>query len=299
MFKGILAPLIVAKSNFSKWHRNLRIIVCFVFAFITCFLLSDKVVDFAKQFGTTMQLVEPFIWVFGDSNSILLISVLLIFLFMDMPFITPATPLFLMRTNRTRWMVGQFLYIIAATFIFLAFVLLSTILLCGRYCFIGDKWSPTAAILGYGNNNQNVVLPVMLKTLEMSFPYRTMITIFLLMLMYSLVLVFIMLFFNIRFGQRASFISAFAFSVYGMLLNPETIKKVLGISEEMMYKANVAVGWLSPLNHATYHMHNFGYDRLPTLTDTALIFIGLLAVLFILSSVAMKKYNFNFTGTEK
>ena len=46
-------------------------------AFILCFLLSDKAVRFAKQYETTMQIVEAFVWTFGDANSILLASLLL------------------------------------------------------------------------------------------------------------------------------------------------------------------------------------------------------------------------------
>ena len=65
-----------------------------------------------------------------------------------------------------------------------------------------------------------------------------------------------------------------------------------------MYKANVIVGWLSPLNQATYQMHNFGYDKLPTIAETLLIFSALIIVLFVLSVFAIRKYNFNFTGTE-
>ena len=68
--------------------------------------------------------------------------------------------------------------------------------------------------------------------------------------------------------------------------------------KELMYKANVAVGWLSPLNHATYHMHNFGYDLLPRLWQTYLIFGILIALCFFLSLRAIRKYNFNFVGTE-
>ena len=69
-------------------------------------------------------------------------------------------------------------------------------------------------------------------------------------------------------------------------------------SDELMYKANVAVGWMSPLNHATYHMHNFGYDLLPRIWQTYLIFGLLIALCFFLSLRAVRKYNFNFTGTE-
>ena len=83
----MIAALNVAAYNFRLWKKNPRVIIAFSLAFILCFLLSDKVVRFADANDTVMQVFEPFIWTFSDSNSILLASLLLIFLFADMPFI--------------------------------------------------------------------------------------------------------------------------------------------------------------------------------------------------------------------
>ena len=167
-----------------------------------------------------------------------------------------------------------------------------------RQSFIGDMWSETAAILGYSGAGQKVALPALVKTLEMSRPYECMATIFLLMLLYTLLMVFVMLLFNLRRGQLAGIAAVFAFSLFGFLLNPQTIKAIFKLPDELMYKANVAVGWLSPLNQATYHMHNFGYDLLPRLWQTYLIFAMLIALCFFLSLRAVRNYNFNFGGTE-
>ena len=101
----------VTRYNFRRWHKNPRIVITFCLAFVLCFLLSDKAVKFAKEYETTMQLVEAFVWTFGDSNSILLSSLLLLLLFADMPFISSGTPFYLMRIDRKTWLMGQ-----AATF---------------------------------------------------------------------------------------------------------------------------------------------------------------------------------------
>lgn len=286
----------VTKYNFRQWYRNPRIVITFCLAFVLCFLLSDKAVKFAKEYDTTMQLVEAFVWTFGDSNSILLSSLLLLLLFADMPFISAGTPFYLMRIDRKTWLAGQALYIVLATFLYLAFILVSTSLVCMRQSFIGNMWSETAAILGYSGAGRAVALPALVKTLEMSRPYECMGTIFLLMLLYTLLMAFVMLLFNLKKGQLAGVVSVFAFSLFGFLLNPQTIKAIFQLPEELMYKANVAVGWLSPLNQATYHMHNFGYDLLPRLWQTYLIFGILIALCFILSLRAVR--NYNFTGTE-
>ena len=288
----------VAAYDFRQWHRNPRIIVTFALVFIMCFLLSDKAVRFAVEHNTTMQIMEAFIWTFGDSNSILLSSLLLVMLFADMPFLSPGTPFYLIRTTRKVWITGQMIYTVAATGIYLLFILFSTALVCERQSFLANMWSPTAAILGYSGAGEQIALPAMVKTLEMTYPYRCTATIFLLMLGYALTMVFIMLVFNLRFGQAAGVISVFVFSVYGFLLSPTTIDTIFDLPPELFYKANVAVGWLSPLNHATYHMHNFGYDLLPELWESFAIFGVIIAVGYIAALRAVKSYNFNFRGTE-
>lgn len=296
--KGMRQILSVVGYNFQHWRKNARIIVTFALAFVLCFLLTDKAVQFAKEHNTTMQLAEAFIWTFGDSDSILLVSLLLILLFADMPFLSSGTPLYLMRMNRKRWIMGQLFYTAAATMLFLLFILASTILVCIRQSYIGNVWSGTAAILGYSGAGEAIAVPSLVKTLEMSFPYRAMLTIFGLMLCYTLVLVFIMLVFTLWKGSASGIVSGFVFSVFGFLLKPTTIDAVFQLPAGLYYKANVAIGWLSPLNQATYHMHNFGYDRLPRMWQSFVIFGAFIVLEFLLALLAIRKYNFVFTGTE-
>ncbi len=290
--------LSVTCYNFRMWRWNPRVILTFSLAFILCFLLSDKVASFAYDMETTMQAVEPFVWTFGDANSILLVSLLLILLFADMPFLGAGVPYYLVRMNRRNWLWGQVLYVTLATLLYMVFILGATALICMRNSFSGNMWSETAALLGYSNAGEAIVIPALVKTLEMSFPYQCMVTIFALMLLYTLLMVFIMLFFNIKKGQFAGIVAGFAFSLYGFLLNPELLKNIFRIPAELMYKANVAVGWLSPLNQATYHMHNFGYDLLPRIWHTYAIFAALIAILFFFTFRSIKRYNFNFSGND-
>ena len=288
----------VAVYDFRKWHKNPRIYTTFLLAFILCFLLSEKAVRFARLYETSMQFAEPFVWTFGDANSILLSSLLLLLLFADMPFIDSSTPYYLMRTDRKTWILGQGVYVILSTLLYLVFILLSTSLICMTQSFGGNMWSETAAILAYSGIGQDVALPALVTTLEMSRPYGCMLTIFALMMLYTLLMALIMLLMNLKKGPRGGVISVFIFSLYGFLLNPETIRVIFRLPDALMYKANVAVGWLSPLNHATYHMHNFGYDLLPRLWQTYLIFGILIILLFFLLLRAVRRYSFNFLGTE-
>ncbi|MDO4273552.1 MAG: hypothetical protein Q4D16_07780 [Eubacteriales bacterium] len=288
----------VCNYNFCQWHKNPRIFITFSLAFILCYLLSEKAVGFAEEYGTTMQLVEAFVWTFGDATNIMLSSLLLILLFADMPFVGVGTPFYLMRINRAIWAWGQIIYIMLATVLYITFILVVTSLICADNSFVGNMWSETAAMLGYSGLGEMVALASSVKTMEMSYPYECMAFIFLLMILYTLLMVLIMLVVNLRKGQFWGTVSVFAFSLYGLLLNPQMFKQIFGLSDQLMYKANLAVGWLSPLNHATYYMHNFGYDLLPRLWQTCVIFIGLITMCFFLILNSMRKYNFNFTGSE-
>ncbi len=288
----------VAVYNFRGWRKNPRVVITFALAFILCFLLSDKAVKFSLEYETTMQLVEAFVWTFGDSNSILLASLLLVLLFADMPFLGAGVPYYLSRIRRITWLWGQIVYICLATTIYMLFVLISTSLVCMGQSFIGNMWSETAAILGYSGAGKAVALPALVKTLEMSTPYECMGTIFLLMLLYTLLVVSIMLVVNVRHGQFWGVASVFIFSLYGFLLNPQTFNAFMHLDQEQMYIANLWAAWLSPLQHATYHMHNFGYDLLPRMWMTYAIFAVLIALCFFLALRAMRRYNFNFTGTD-
>lgn len=298
-FRTLRQIFSVTQYNFRMWRGNARVMLTFALAFVLCFLLSDKAAAFAYDMGTTMQAFEPFVWTFGDANSVLLVSLLLILLFVDMPFLGAGVPYYLIRMKRRTWLIGQAVYEILATIVYILFIFLATTVICMGNSFIGNMWSETAAILGYSGVGKAVALPALVKVLELSRPYQCAGTILLLMLLYTLLLVFFMFFVNIRRGRAAGIVAAFSLSLFGFLLNPELFKQLFDLPNELMYKANVAVGWLSPLNHATYHMHNFGYDLLPRLWQTELIFTATILLLFLITIRSLKTYNFHFTGIDE
>lgn len=289
---------LVTMTNFRRWRRDPKIILVFGLAFVVCFLLSDKVIRFAEAHDTLLQLGEPFIWTFGDANSVLVVSLLLLLLFADMPNLGNEVPLFLIRIDRKIWMLGQMFYLILATIALMCFILLSTCLLAGARAYPANLWSDTAAILGYSSIGEQIAIPAFVKVLELSFPYECMLHIFGLMLGYSVLMAGLILYLNLWRGN-GGMIGGIVFSGFGFLLNPEVIAQWFDISRQRMKLANIAFGWMSPLNHATYYMHNFGYDNLPKLWVSYVFFGAGCLLLFGLSMLRIRNYNFNFTGTEK
>lgn len=286
-----------AMANFRRWRKNPQILLAFCLAFIVCFLLSDKVLVFAKTHDTILQAVEPFIWTFGDADSVLIVSLLLLLLFADMPNLSNDVPLFLVRIDRKIWIFGQMLYLILATFLFLCFILFSTCLLAADRAYPANLWSDTAAVLGYSNIGKELFIPSFVKVMELSFPYETMFHIFGLMLGYSVLMASIILFFNLC-RDNGGMIAGIIFSGLGFLLTPEVVAGIFDISSMQIRYANIIFGWISPLNHATYYMHSFGYDNLPKLWVSYLFFIVASLVFFLLSLLRIRRYAFSFTGTQ-
>lgn len=289
----------IATIQLHSWRRNSRVYFVFALGFVLAGLLTGKSLAFALEHQSPVQLLEPFIWTFGDSTSILLCSCLLLLLFSDAPFVTEATPFLLARSDRQTWLLGQVLYVIFATTLYLLWVVLCTVLLCAKNAFSGNQWSRTAAILGYSKAGNYFYLPSSVRTMEKTTPLGCAGMIFVLMLGYSLVLSFLMLLLGLRRGGKAAFLAGLGFSLYGFLLRSETVQALLHLNPTETFRANVLLGWISPLNHATYPMHNFGYDRLPTLQISLLLFFGILLGLFLCANGAAKRYHFTFLGRQE
>lgn len=283
----------IAGQNFSGWKRSPRIWMTFLLALVLCLMLSNQVISHAVQYESVLQILEPFIWTYGDATSVMLSSLLLVLLFADMPFVSQVTPYWLVRTKRSVWLAGQVIYVVLATVIYNLFLLAVLGIMGAPFSFTGNVWSETAAMLGYGGG-ENITVPVSIKTMEISTPYYCAAVVFLLMLLYSLFIAVLMLLLNLSGGNAAGVLGAFAVNLYGFLLNPSIFQRIFHFTGNLQYRANVLCGWLSPLNHATFPMHNFGYDYLPRLQVSAGIFLVLIVVLIFLSGRRMRSYNFSF-----
>lgn len=297
--RDIKQAFLIAGQNFSNWKRSPRIWMTFILAFVLCLMLSNQALSFAIKYETVLQILEPFIWTFGDANSVMLSSLLLILLFADMPFVNQMTPYWLIRTKRSVWLAGQLLYVVLATVIYNLFLLLAEGILAAPYSFLGNVWSQTAATLGYSGGGSDITIPVSVKTMESSLPYECAAAVFLLMLLYSLFVASLMLFLNLTRGAAAGVLGAFAVNLYGFLLNPAIFQKLFHLTDGLSYKANVLTGWLSPLNHAAFPMHNFGYDYLPSLWVSWGFFLAVICILVFISGKKMRTYNFSFSQMEE
>ncbi|MDY2628327.1 MAG: hypothetical protein SOW08_08435 [Lachnospiraceae bacterium] len=295
-FRSLNSIRAASRYLFHGFFRNPVVILTLIMGFVLSYLLSIRVMEAAEYFGSSMQVVEPFIWTFGDPTAIMLTSVLLIFMFSDLPGLTAASPFYLMRITKLHWLLGQFLYIAIASGIYTGYIVLCTCLLCARYSYIGNIWSRTAMYLAYSDTGKEINVPSTVKMMESITPYECMMWIAVLLLCYCLSLAFLMMTASLFFGGKSGIFAGFVYSLYGFLLDREVLRKLLGLSETQMWKVNSLICWISPLNHATYDKHDFGHDNQPSLWQSVFVFGVILLIFMCLSFRAMKRYNFTFLG---
>lgn len=280
--------------NLKQECRNPRFFITFLLAFVLCMMLSDKAVNFAGSYGTSMQAFEVFILAFGDGKSLMLSMLLIIFLFADIPVTTQITPYYISRITRNVWIWAQLLYVVMVTVLYVMFLLLATCVISMNLSFPGNMWSETMAMIGYSGAGKEIALPASVKVLEMSTPYECAAVIFLLVVGYALFNASMLLLVSIGRYPMLGRTGVFLLNLYGLFLNPKVIKKFFEIPETLEYKASVIAGWLSPLNHATYSMHNFGYDYLPRIWMSMTLFVVFTGINMIIIHRRAKKFEFIF-----
>lgn len=284
------------RYQFLGFFKNPRVILTFLLSIVLCFLLSGRVMEIIGHFHTSIQAAEPFLWTFGDATALLLVSLLLIFLFSDLPKLNAFTPFYLMRMTKKTWLAAQFLYIVCCTMLYIFFIGAATTVLCMKHAFPGNLWSETAALLGYSSVGKKMQIPSTVKVMESVSPYGCMLQVLLLMLGYSLTLGFLILLGNLLLGKKYGMLLGIAYSLYGFLLDPNVLGALMGLEDHEMYRVRSIVGWISPLNQAVYGMHDFGYDNLPSIWQSLGLFGLLLLAAVSLSCRALSRYNFTFLG---
>ncbi len=283
--------------NLYALRKNPRFYLSLLLGFLLCWLLTDKTMAISRTYLTNVQLLEPFVWCYADDDSLLFSALVMMLMLSAFPRLdTPASYL-IFRTSRIKWLLGQILTVLMLTLGFALMILLSSMAMCiGCNVFSANHWSETATMLSFSPASFEVALTVMRKTVKLTTPYGCAVQIFLLLFQYVLLMAMLQLTFTVFRSRRAGIIAALIVNFAGYVLTPDRFMTWLNLPQEMRYYANLLSAWLSPLQHATYTMHNFGYDLLPRLGTSYLLLCGAALLLAALSLWKMRSFSFSFTG---
>lgn len=295
--RNLHGALVCAGWNLFALRKNPRFYISLLLGFLLCWLLTDKTMAISRTYQTNVQLLEPFVWCYADDESILFSALVMLLMLSSFPRLdTPASYL-IFRTTRGSWLLGQVITVFVLTLGYTLMILFSSMALCiGCNVFASNRWSETATMLSFSPATFEVALTVMRKTVKLTTPYGCAVHIFLLLFQYVLLMSMLQLTLTLLLSRKAGMLAALFINFAGYVLTPERLMTWLSLPNEIMYYANLLSAWLSPLQHATYTMHNFGYDLLPHLSTSHLMLGGASAALLYVSWFAMRRYAFTFTG---
>ena len=266
--------------NFRKWFGTPRILVLGLLAVILCTIAADPLRQFSYRVNESINIFEPFICAFNDRFLAFFAYGIMLLLLCDAPFLDSGQAYVIFRTGRKTWMIGTQLYIVLSCFVVLLFLLIIMAAIVLQRAFLANEWSNVGTLLAVSNASmlENIVL--LPRTVYFSMlPYQALIQTFLLVWLYWIFLSEILLLFNMLYGQAAGMVITAGIHIEGWA--------ILFTMQPSLYA-------LSPMLHSVLSMHSFGYDRLPTVGQSALLYLGLIALLVTLVLFVIRKYTFKF-----
>lgn len=288
---------VCAGWNLYSLRRNPRFYLSLMLGFLLCWLLTDKTMVISRTYLTNVQLLEPFVWCYADDASILFSALVMMLMLSSFPRLDAAASCLIFRTTRVRWLLGQIITVLILTLGYALLLLVSSMVMCiGCNVFVSNCWSETATMLSFSPASFEVALSVMRRTVKLTTPYGCAVHIFLLLFQYVLLTAMIQLTFSLLRSRKAGLLATLIVNFAGYVLTPDRFMTWLDLPPTMKYYANLLSAWLSPLQHATYTMHNFGYDLLPRLGTSHLLLGGASAVMMFIALLSIRRYPFSFSG---
>lgn len=295
--RELKAAFICAGWNLYSLRKDVRFYMSLLLGLLLCWLLTEKTLAISRTYMTDLQLLEPFIWCYADDDSILFAALTLMLMLSALPRLDAPASYMIFRAGRASWLAGQMLTVFILTLGHSLMILFSSMAMCiGCNVFAADHWSETATMLSFAPGSFEVAINVMRNTVKLAEPYSCAVQIFLLLFQYVLLTAMIQLTFAVLKSRKAGIMAALIVNFAGYVLTPDSFMTWLQLPQSLSYYANLISAWISPLRHATYTMHNFGYDLLPTLPVSHIMLSGATLVLSAAAALSMRRFQFNFTG---
>ncbi len=148
----LLKPVFaICVQNLRKWKTDYRIWIIGLIGYITILVFVDDMERITTGLGTAMPVwIFPFIY--SQFHMKLIYTLLLVLLFCNAPFIDSNQTFMYIRSGRIKWLLGQMLYVIAASGIYYLFLMIVGFL---SAAFAGGEinleWGKTLSVVANSN----------------------------------------------------------------------------------------------------------------------------------------------------
>ena len=221
--RNMRTVLTCAHLNFKKWVVEPKIYVVFAMAALMMVWMWEGVTRYSLQVGVP---VTPWglAFSYGQTALILMSSSLLLLFYSNAPFADGHTPFVVIRTGRRNWILGQVVYIIESSFVYMVFhVVCMLLILSPSLSFSGDWGSVMETLAQYPSDYTGSLYPYDAVLAQYSGPVYSLIGMVFLWLV-PCFMGMLILFFNVISGRNLGvavggvfiFLSYFVFFIGSM-----------------------------------------------------------------------------------
>lgn len=177
--RNIRSCFTICKNGFRKWSCNYRIYVLFLLLLIFVHHYVRPFYDVSVRVERDLPLaIFPFLT--NGTMTQIIIMFGMLFLFCDAPFTDNSQLYTIIRSGKERWAVGQILYILSASALYLLVIALLSIFMLLPNVDFADKWGSIFSTLAQGGNLGNISLSIPQRIVAQYTPVEAMVTSFLL-----------------------------------------------------------------------------------------------------------------------
>lgn len=266
---------VILKGMFWQEQRSGRVIMGYLLGYAIMGYWMSGFLRYAADTGEPINILETFCVVEQHYVNMLFIVLGWLLVVADAPFIKGNIYLLLYRCGRKRWNMGMFFYILVQAFLYTAAMAAFTIMISSFFGFAGTMWSSPAYSLALDVTNSigtkyNITFPWLMMMKTMSVPEAFAVT-------------FLFLYLYLAFMGALLYAAALLVS---------------GIAGMVVVIGGHLVGYLRMMDGDTETsllaraVPGYFIDGTLSYWQSAALFLGLIAVLMVLTSVFVKRVDF-------
>jgi len=270
--------LSVTRNEFvSLIHKPklLLIIVSIVFMIDS---VAKPMKDLSIDLGYQLNIAEPFIFITSKGINIVIIPLIFIAILSDFPSAENSGYFSLIRNGRISWLVGETLFAVLSSVIYILIIFLSVAIYCADNSFIGNNWSDyiLRTYIDYPDVFLYGTMFLDTSVYTQGTPVAILFQTLLLMMMYIFILVMFMLMFRIIGKKSFGIITAIGITFVGL----------------PSYATSSPTRWIFPITHTAYnwHFNEFFAEPYCNMSTSYIYFITLMTVL-VLTDIYLVKHS--------
>lgn len=274
----------IAQTEYIKWLRNPRMLIGGILIIVIYTLAVVPLLERAEKMGIPMNIFEPIIAVGNSGLLVMLLPSVFLILQSDYPVIEPNSLMYLSRTGKKAWFLGQIIFSLLSIVTYLGAIFLAVGICSASGSYFGLEWSEStrmyaAAFPDDADGFAASLLPPNLYnqiSLDMTLIYT-----FSLLVLYFFMLTLVLLVFSLRKKRGLGLFWTYAIVMGGVV--------TCAVKTDSM--------WVLPMANSIIWLHYTEILNTPSypIINSYLYFFGCIGGLLILSLLLLKRAEFEST----